>query len=324
MKRIVNTNDIFGYLTVLKEVDKDKSGHRQYLVRCRCGKGFTIRKGALFHSGCKCKDCATREYHNRVISRIVGSVVNGFEILSEHGKNRQGAIVYECRCLKCGSIVFRTGGALFVRKGGGCELCKPNYHFRTYGDVAVGTLSNGSEFIIDAHDIGSVSQLSWTDQQGYVVCSSCGKSYGIKLHQFVLGLPKNSKLIVDHKNRNRRDCRTSNLRIVTEQQNSMNRSIQKNNTSGYVGVTSFKRGDRYTARIGLNYKMITVYISTDPVECAQAYNYASELLFKEFAGHRNDVPEARDEIKAEVYRRCLPFIGMSDLATTPVVIIKSA
>lgn len=324
MERVVNPNDEFGSLTVLKEVEKDRYGHRQYEVRCKCGNVFTIRKGQLFHSSCRCKECATLEYHRQVVEKYVGTVMNGFEILSENGKNNRGAIVYKCRCLKCGSILLRTSGDLSARKGQGCEFCRPDYHFRVYGGAAIGILANGMEFRIDAHKIGPVSNLCWKEHDGYIVCSNRGKYYGVMLHQFVLGMTRNSKLIIDHINRNRADCRTENLRIVTRQQNSMNRSIQKNSTTGFIGVTSFRSGKRYTARIGLNYRYIVVHSSPDQIECAQAYNYASELLFGPYAGQRNDVPEASAEIKTEVYRRCMPLLNSAKLATTSMKINESA
>lgn len=325
MKRTVIPNEKYGYLTVLQEVEKDRFSHRQYLVRCRCGKEYVTQKSALFTVHPKCKECGKEGYHNRVVTSYVGTVLNGFEIIREIGKNKRGAILYECRCLRCGSKVSRTTGALSVRKGAGCEKCMPDYGFDVFGEVAIGHLPDGTDFIIDTKDRTQVSLHHWRiHEDGYVVCSDHGKNRGVKLHHFVLGISKNSGLIVDHINRDRLDCRASNLRIVTPQQNSMNRSIQSNNTSGYVGVSSYKVGNRYVARIGLNYRMIYVFTSEDPVECAQAYNLASKLLFGEFAGHRNEVPDASEEIRLEVYRKCAPFMKQAEKATSRTKFTHSA
>lgn len=51
--------------------------------------------------------------------------------------------------------------------------------------------------------------------------------------------PKNQ---IDHINHDRRDNRPSNLRETTNTENHRNRPMQRNNTSGYVGVYLDRRG----------------------------------------------------------------------------------
>lgn len=47
---------------------------------------------------------------------------------------------------------------------------------------------------------------------------------------------------IDHINHQRRDNRFENLRVATNSENHKNRPLQKNNTSGFVGVHWDKRG----------------------------------------------------------------------------------
>ena len=54
---------------------------------------------------------------------------------------------------------------------------------------------------------------------------------------------------IDHKNHDRTDNRISNLRVVTNQGNGKNRSLQKNNTSGFTGVQWIKSSGKWDARI---------------------------------------------------------------------------
>ena len=61
---------------------------------------------------------------------------------------------------------------------------------------------------------------------------------------------------IDHINRNKLDNRKENLRIVTRSQNQMNRVIQKNNTSGYKGITWNQKRKKWQAQIMVNYKCI--------------------------------------------------------------------
>lgn len=61
---------------------------------------------------------------------------------------------------------------------------------------------------------------------------------------------------VDHINHIRHDNRWENLRIVTRQGNTRNRSKPSNNTSGMVGVTYYAERSQYRAFIGVDYKFI--------------------------------------------------------------------
>lgn len=74
----------------------------------------------------------------------------------------------------------------------------------------------------------------------------------IFLHRLIIGAGKGQ--IVDHINRNRLDNRCSNLRIVTNQQNTLNSGKRKTNTSGYKGVTKHKRSGLWQAQAMLNGK----------------------------------------------------------------------
>jgi len=68
----------------------------------------------------------------------------------------------------------------------------------------------------------------------------------IPLSYFILGYPPFG-YVIDHIDRDKRNCLRQNLRIVTEAQNIMNRQL-KNPASGRVGV--YKTGDRYYALCG--------------------------------------------------------------------------
>lgn len=44
----------YGWLTVLQEAEKDKYSHRQFLVKCRCGKQYKVLSGFLNKKEPKC------------------------------------------------------------------------------------------------------------------------------------------------------------------------------------------------------------------------------------------------------------------------------
>jgi hypothetical protein len=57
---------------------------------------------------------------------------------------------------------------------------------------------------------------------------------------------------IDHVNRVRTDNRIINLRHVTHTENTWNRSVNANNTSGLTGASFHKRTKKWTARIGVD------------------------------------------------------------------------
>ena len=90
---------------------------------------------------------------------------------------------------------------------------------------------------------------------------------------------------IDHKDCNPSNNRWDNLRLASQRQNSMNRRIQKNNKSGFKGV-SLHRGYKYpkwTARLTLSdgtYKHLGMFDS--PESAAEVYATAVERFHGEW------------------------------------------
>lgn len=246
----------------------------------------------------------------------MGRQINGWMVLDCVGRF-ENTYIYECRCEHCGHISYKTAGELSASKGGDCQYCRPDYHFQIHGNYAVGTLTNGRAFIIDTVMVTQVKKRRWRqDAKGYIVSFDNGEK--IFLHRFVLGRTNAESICVDHINRSKSDCRSSNLRVVSLQQNAMNRSIGKNNTSGYVGVCYDKRGQRFVARIGLNNHYYFLGSSVDAIQCAQMYNYAAQQIFRQFAGHQNDVPPISEKLRKKMDQKLAPLILSAEIATNPV------
>jgi AP2 domain/HNH endonuclease len=89
--------------------------------------------------------------------------------------------------------------------------------------------------------------------------------------------------LVDHVNHNGLDNRRANLRQATEQQNSRNRRLRSDNTTGYKGVSfRSKRGD-WTACIWDGHRTRHLGRHSNPISAAIAYDVAARQLFGEFA-----------------------------------------
>jgi len=99
----------------------------------------------------------------------------------------------------------------------------------------------------------------------------------LSLHEAILG-PE-----ADHVDRNGLDCRRKNLRKATRSLNLANRIRNKNNSSGYKGVTWLKRERRWRAAITRNYQTIYIGAFHAVTDAALAYDAAARWLFGEFA-----------------------------------------
>ncbi len=112
--------------------------------------------------------------------------------------------------------------------------------------------------------------------------NSVVKDKGDKLHHLIMGKPPEG-MVIDHINRDPKDNRKANLRIVTLHQNAQNISKQKNNTSGFRGVWYRKDLKKWQADIKVNYKKLYLGIYKSKEEAALAYNEAAIKYFGEYA-----------------------------------------
>ena len=106
--------------------------------------------------------------------------------------------------------------------------------------------------------IKEVSELIGRQLSEKERCDRNGLRLEIALHSLLLHEEGKE---VDHINRNRLDNRRENLRLVTRQENCWNKSKQKNNKSGYIGVCFDKKASSknpwkaYAKHDGKNYNL---------------------------------------------------------------------
>jgi hypothetical protein len=115
-----------------------------------------------------------------------------------------------------------------------------------------------------------------------------GRGNTLALHRFILGVD-DREIQVDHRDRNGLNCRRGNLRAATESQNQANRGPQRNNTSGFKGVTRRAKETKYIAQIKIDGKQRHLGRHVTPQEAACAVDAAAVELFGEFA-HLNFAP----------------------------------
>ena len=103
-----------------------------------------------------------------------------------------------------------------------------------------------------------------------------GKRSCVSMHRFIMNCPK--YMFVDHKNHNTLDNRKENLRIVTIQQNNMNKSSHKNSSSKYVGVSKCKNG-KWQAKIRVNNKLLYLGVFNKEDDAAKTRDIATKKYF---------------------------------------------
>ena len=100
------------------------------------------------------------------------------------------------------------------------------------------------------------------------------------LHRIITNAPKGYE--VDHIDRNTLNNRRENLRICTRQENSRNKTKQRNNTSGYKGVSWDKAKKKWRAFISVDKKQIFLGRYDNIEEAIKARQQADIKYFKEF------------------------------------------
>jgi hypothetical protein len=196
------------------------------------------------------------------------------------------------KCSYCGST-HRV--ARF--KGGDLYCLKHYLQMRAYGkcfdgskprrtnsiilkdDYTVIVTANGDKVLVDNPVVPKVIKPSWCiSKTGYVVANINHKV--VKMHRLILNCSENK--VVDHINGNRLDNRISNLRICSAKNNSRNKGIGKNNSSGVPGVSKLPNG-KWRVRIMVDRKEIALGRYESFNEAVQVRKQAEIKYFGEYS-----------------------------------------
>jgi len=114
------------------------------------------------------------------------------------------------------------------------------------------------------------------------------KSISVFMQYEIMGTKKG--LILDHIDLNGLNNTRNNLRWATYSQNLHNRGVYKNNTSGYKGVSWFKRDQKWRADIAVDGKNIFLGYYADILDAVAAYDEAAIRYMGEFARPNLNLP----------------------------------
>lgn len=101
----------------------------------------------------------------------------------------------------------------------------------------------------------------------------------VRMHRVIMSASDDQ--LVDHIDHDGLNNRRSNLRIVTQAQNSMN--MRTRNTVGFKGVAFVKKKKLYKARIRVNNVLIQGGMFKNKFKAALAYNELAKKYFGEYA-----------------------------------------
>jgi AP2-like factor, euAP2 lineage len=178
--------------------------------------------------------------------------------------------------------------------------------------------------IIDDEDYDLIKEYSWRvctkeEKQGLIYFHAATKrdpvtraQKDIRLHRFIMKCSTGDGIYIDHINHNTLDNRKCNLRKTDAGGNVRNSRKTIRNTSGYKGVSFFKRDSIYKACI--KYKGVSYNIGGTPdiIEAAKLYDMMAIKLFGEYACINFNVDDyQKDEIE-QVYKRMMDNLYSSN------------
>ena len=219
-----------------------------------------------------------------VLKNEIGSKYGKLTVISRSDKAiKSGNIWWVCKC-ECGNTIIARGDRLRSGQTSSCGCTKGVNKFIEQDAYFIGIDSKKRQFLFDKEDYEYIKKYYWyIDVTGYVVHKHKNKTKGktYYLHRELISCGKEK--FVDHMNNNKLDNRKSNLRLATAQQNTFNKSIQKNNTSGVPGVSYIKPTKKWSATIGYNNKNINLGSFRDKSKAIIARKEAEQKYFGEFA-----------------------------------------
>lgn len=173
------------------------------------------------------------------------------------------------------------------------QFAKCNKYDLTTHDYGVGYTENREKFLFDLEDYDKIKGYYWgKDKNGYFYTNiynpKDGTNNKLFIHRLIMNVNNDiswKERIIDHISgkQKRYDNRKSNLRICTIQENVINSSIAKNNTSGVTGVFWNKRLHKWEANICINRERIRLGFFNDFNDAVKARKEAENKYFGEFS-----------------------------------------
>jgi hypothetical protein len=126
------------------------------------------------------------------------------------------------------------------------------------------------------------SEAGTITPSGYRYVQLFGHKYPIHHLVWLFETKSFPEKYLDHKDGNPLNNKFTNLREVTIKQNTENRGKQKNNKTGFKGVSFNNRLQKYVSQIQHNSQTIYLGVYKTPEEASLMYQAAAKVLFSHY------------------------------------------
>jgi hypothetical protein len=163
----------------------------------------------------------------------------------------------------------------------GIEITQADLREAVYYDPETGEFRWATAGWRGKRVVGEIA--GWVNADGYRVIAINGRSY--YGHRLAFLYMKGEWPVgnVDHEDTDRSNNAWDNLRPASKSENGANRGANKNNSSGFKGVTWNRAIGKWQAQITLNRRHRVLGHFTDPETAHAAYLAAAQELHGEFA-----------------------------------------
>lgn len=205
------------------------------------------------------------------------------EVVKEKSCSYQGNLY----CAKHYQQILKFGHTLDIEQRTVQDL--NDFEFIDEETVEIITFNKASKrsgsFTIDKTDFERVIKKKWRNWKGRIFT---GNFNPMSITEFLLGDYAKEGLVCDHIDSNPFNNKRSNLRLITQQENLINKKLLSNNSSGFAGIYFDRDRNKWCSEIKRGYVKCYLGRFTLLEDAVYARYIAELLLFKELRSTQND------------------------------------